>query len=84
MGRPAKPEEEKARNAGMTLYPAEIDAIEAAAKATCMKTSADFVRDAVIRRDHPKTRGKIIPPRRIPKSTSDQSRAPRTLPQPPS
>lgn len=83
MGRPSKPESEKARNAGLTLYPQEIEAMNAAAKARRLKTSSDFVRVAVIKMDDPRTRGKIQRPRRIPSSKQGRSLAPDSRPQPP-
>lgn len=64
MGRPSKPKSEKARNAGFTLYPREITALEAAALGHKLKTSSDFIRRAVINFDDPRTRGKINSPRR--------------------
>lgn len=64
MGRPSKPYAEKARNAGVVLYPDEIAAIESATKALRMKTTSDFLRDAIITRDARQTRGKIMKPRR--------------------
>lgn len=64
MGRPSKPKSEKARNAGFTLYPREITALEDAARTHKLKTSSDFIRAAVIKFDDPRTRGKINSPRR--------------------
>lgn len=66
MGRPSKPDNQKAKNAGFTLYPGEITAIADVAAAKRMKTSSDYVRTLVIQDDHPRARGRIAVPRKIP------------------
>lgn len=76
MGRPSIPQEKRARNAGLTAYPHEIEAMKDAAAAEKFEGPFDFVRDCVIRRDHPKTRGKMKAPRKIQKEKPDPARSP--------
>jgi hypothetical protein len=83
MGRPSKPEAEKAKNAGFTAYPQEIEAIHDVARAKRFKAPFDYVRSLVIKDDHPKSRGKIVRPRKIPSAKPGLPPSPHTLPQPP-
>jgi hypothetical protein len=83
MGRPSKPESQKAKHAGFTAYPQEIDAIHEVARAKRFKAPFDYVRSLIIKDDHPKARGKIVRPRKIPSATRDPLPSPHTLPQPP-
>jgi hypothetical protein len=65
VGRPPKPENERAKNAGFVAYPVEIKAIKAAARNLNLKSGFDYVRRLVIDADHPAIRGKISSPRKL-------------------
>lgn len=78
MGRATKPDKERAKNSGLPAYPGEIAAIKDAARAEKFKGPFDFVRDCVIKRDHPATRGKISEPRQNQRQSSDPVLAPST------
>lgn len=64
MGRPSKPENQRVKNAGFAAYPQEITAIKRAAAAKKFKAPFDYVRDLVIKDDHPTVRGLIEVPRK--------------------
>jgi hypothetical protein len=64
MGRPKKPKDLRARNAGFTAHPNEIEAIALVAADLGFKTSFDYIRDLIIRDDHPLMRGMIQTPRK--------------------
>jgi hypothetical protein len=61
LGRPRKTV--KAKNAGFSAYPEEIEAIKKAADDLGFQCGFDYVRDRLRRHKHPATRGKIVAPR---------------------
>lgn len=65
VGRPSKPESERAKNAGFAAYPIEIQAIKSAARKLKFRSGFDYVRRLVIDAGHPDVRGKIASPRSV-------------------
>lgn len=63
VGRPSKPESQRAKSCGFSAYPCEIKAIKAAAKAEGWKEPMDYIRSLIIRHGAESVGGKMMLPR---------------------